>query len=117
MKLTPFKLDVASGVVEIAAAWQPIIEQCCELKEAIDHASRWRCDTPWKQAVEKILKQHDLAITDIPSHSELNCNFPDHFARLMHRHMWSKVFRYSWQARGKIEPKFRGLQMFFGKLR
>lgn len=83
MKLKPFEINRVSGEVKVDLAWRPIIEQCCELKEAIDHASRWPTESPWKKTMENVLMRHDLAISDIPSHSSLKGNLPHHFACLL----------------------------------
>lgn len=76
-------MDESQREIAIPVAWRPIVEGCCELKEAIDFASRWPISTQWGSEVKKILASHHLLISDIPKHSDLAANFPDHFACLL----------------------------------
>lgn len=83
MKLPPLEINQVTGEAIIPAAWRTIIERCCELKEAIDHASRWPESTPWRHTVQAILSEHGLSIDDVPHHAAVGGNLPDKFALML----------------------------------
>lgn len=83
MKLPPFEINLVTGETTIPPAWRPIIERCCVLKEALDHANRWPESTPWRDTVQGILNEHGLSIEDVPTHSEVGGNLPDKFVLLL----------------------------------
>lgn len=54
-----------AGAVDIDAAWKPLLEEICILKEALDHAIRWRDHGPNEKWINSSLKQFGLSVESL----------------------------------------------------
>lgn len=72
------------GEVIVDAAWKPLLNEMCVLKEALDHATRWHGkggNAPW---VDAALKRHGLQLGQFEKATDLNGpHFPNEFIELL----------------------------------